>query len=177
MNDNLLKTLPKAVSERFSDIPDTFFDTDKSVIELCAAQAFTRKALDEANTELNRVRSVIAESNESAEIARQYLDEIEAQRGEALAREFLYGGLFEDDDRMLDEIHALRTTIERVTLAGPVLERIRRERNREVEIAFDRNYDAIQKISDRIDELRLTEAYCRASVFDAEEAPREKERS
>ena len=177
MNDNLLKTLPKAVSERFSDSPDTFFDTDKSVIELRAAHASTRQAFNEANAELNKVRSAIASANESAETARQHLADLVAQRGEALAREFLDGGLFEDDDRMLDEIHALRTTIERVTLAGPVLERIRRERNREVEIAFDRDYDAIQKISDRIDELRLTEAYCRAPVFDAEEAPREKERS
>ena len=158
MNDNLLKKLPKVVRERFTDIPDTFYDTDKSVIELRAAQAFARKALDEASAELDRVRSVIAESNESAEMARQQLADLVAQRGEALAREFLDGGLFEDDDRMLDEIHALRTTIERVTLAGPVLERIRRERNREVEIAFDRDYDASQKVSDRINKLKLAEA-------------------
>ena len=164
MNDNLLRTLPKAVRERLSDISDDQFDNDKSVIELRAAQASTRRALDESSAELNRVRSAIASANESAETARQHLADLVAQRGEALAREFLDGGLFEDDDRTLNEIHALRTTIERVTLAQPSLERLRRERNREVEIASERDYGASQKISDRIDELMLEEAYRRAGA-------------
>ena len=164
MNENLLKTLPRPVREHLSNIPDTLFDTDKSVIELRAAQASTKRALDESTSELNKVRLVIASANESAETARQQLAGLESQRGEALAHEFLYGGLFEDDDRVLDEIHALRTAIERVTLAGPVLERIRRERNREVEIASERDYDAIQKIADRIDELKRDEAYRRAGA-------------
>ena len=164
MNDNLLRTLPKAVRERLSDISDDQFDTDKSVIELRAAQASTRRALDESSAELNRVRSAIASANESAETARQHLADLEAQRGDALADEFLNGGLFEADDRTLNEIHALRTAIERVTLAQPSLERLRRERNREVEIASERDYGASQKISDRIDELMLEEAYRRASA-------------
>ena len=164
MNENLLKTLPRPVREHLSNIPDTLFDTDKSVIELRAVQASTRRAFDESNVELDRVRSVIASTNESAQTARQHLADIEAQRGEALAREYLDGGLFEDDDRTLNEIHALRTTIERVTLAQPSLERLRRERNRAVEIAHDRDYGVSQKIADRIAELKLAEAYRRAGA-------------
>ena len=107
MNENLLKTLPRPVREHLSNIPDTLFDTDKSVIELRAVQASTRRAFDESNAELDRVRSVIASANESAETARQHLADIEAQRGDALVDEFLNGGLFEADDRTLNEIDAL----------------------------------------------------------------------
>lgn len=156
MNDALIKQLVPAVRDRFHSIPDNLFDDVPEVIKLREELAFAKNAHCEAVKAHDKVREVIADSAKGADIARQMLADLEAGRGYALAVAFVNGDVdFADDERTQDELHALRTTIERVTLARPGLERILMDRYGDMEAAADPVREATRKLSDGIDELKL----------------------
>jgi hypothetical protein len=160
MNDAFIKNLAPAVRDRFHSIPDGHFDDVPEVIELRAELASAKKAHSVVLKEHDKIRAAIADAGRTADTARQMLGDLEAGRGYALAVALVNGDVdFDDDERTVREIHALRLTIERVGLARPGLERILGERLGELEDAAGTVLEKTRKLTDKIDELKLDLAY------------------
>ena len=160
MNDAFIRNLAPAIRDRFRAIPDGHFDDVPEVIELRAELASAKKAHSVANMAYDRVRVVIEGVGKSADVARSMLAELEAGRGYGLAVAFVNGDVaFDDDERTVREIHALRLTIERVGLARPGLERILGEKSGELDVVAGNLLGATKKLTDKIDELKLDLAY------------------
>ena len=156
MNDAFIRNLAPAVRDRLNEIRDDHFDDQPEVIELRAKLASAKERHSVVLKEHDKIRAVIEDAGRTADTARQMLAELEAGRGYALAACFANGDVgFDDDERTLNEIHALRLTIERAGLARPGLERILGEKNGELDVVAGNLLGATKKLADKIGDLKL----------------------
>lgn len=158
MTDAELKSQPRAVFEEFERITDRHVDDDAEIKRLKADLESALVGARAASNQSSRVRAILGSLPSDIDKANADIKRIDDQRAEAIAAALVAGDDLSVDDRLLADREVLERLVERLTLAGPALERLHRLAIRSVELASNPCADLEDRINHRRDSLKLAEA-------------------
>lgn len=160
MTDAELKQQPKTVREEFSNITDREVDGDYKLSAMRKELETLQANLLAAQARHDRVREVKKMMPSDIAGIEQEIEEIAAQRSGAIASAMIDSDTpdFSNDDALLEKLLGLKLKLERLHLASGVLDAQERIAYRAVELASNPCAALEERISQRRDALKLTEA-------------------
>lgn len=158
MRESELKQQPRSVRDEFEKITDSTVDGDQEISQWKAELESALANYRVAREEHDRVRSVLANLQSNIDQDKARIEEIDGQRAESIAAALIEGADFANDDELLASRLDLDRRVERLTIAGPALEMIQRQKLRASDLACAPCARLEDMINSRRGELKLLEA-------------------
>ena len=160
MTDADLKQQTRAVREEFEKIADRDFDGDAQIAAMRSELETQLENLRTAQRRHDRIREVKTSMPSDIASVEREIGELEAKRAGAIASALIDSDTpdFSADEVLLEQLLGLKLRLERLRLACGVLDARERISYRSVELAGSPYAATNERISQRLDALKLTEA-------------------
>lgn len=158
MNDALLRQQPRDVRDEFERIDDAEFDHDGQITSLKLKLGAAQSKLRSANQKHDQIRSILGRLQGDIDEAQREIQNIDAQRAEAIASALIEETNFAADEKLIARRSDLQLKAERLLLAHPALESRQRAQAREVAVASSPCVAIEEQIGARRGALKLLEA-------------------